>query len=358
MSRWRSIVSISSRAPVDQVYERPALGVALEVGPEERAHLRGVVGREAGDVGSHDHARIVPERADGRQRLDLEDIGGDVGERAVGERARHRALVDDAAAGDVDERGPGLQRREGGGAEDAARLLGQRQRDDDVVGARERLLEAGRPHDLTGDLDLLTEALARSLSAAAHAGDPDAERLRGRGDGAAQPAEADDHHLRAVELHGHEALPALGRRRPLAPSLVREEIRHVIGEGQDHRHHVARDGPRRDAADRGHRDRAVGPERRAGDVIRTRGVELHPAQRRGLPRASGSTIRVQHLGAREQVARQFLHGGGRVLCDPMRGGGGSTSASQASSKRIVESTWIACRRAAHFSPDRAMPSTK
>ena len=70
------------------------------------------------------------------QRLLGEDVERGAREGAVLQALGQRGLVDHRAAADVDEHGAGLDRGERVGVEQAARGVGQRQRDDDGVGLR------------------------------------------------------------------------------------------------------------------------------------------------------------------------------------------------------------------------------
>ena len=62
-----------------------------------------VVAGEGGTVGRDDHVVHLPQRRVLGERFGLEDVEGTACDRAGPERLDQRRLVDDAAAGDVDE---------------------------------------------------------------------------------------------------------------------------------------------------------------------------------------------------------------------------------------------------------------
>src|SRR5262245_45568477 len=57
----------------------------------------------AGDMRGHDHIRHVPERAPRGQRLELVDVEAGAGETVPPQSRDPRRLVDDLAAGNVDD---------------------------------------------------------------------------------------------------------------------------------------------------------------------------------------------------------------------------------------------------------------
>ncbi len=68
------------------------------------------------------------------QRLGVGDIDRSPADRSRGQRLDQGIGVDMAAPGDVDQPGIGSHGREGGCVDDAGRLVGERQCEDDDVG--------------------------------------------------------------------------------------------------------------------------------------------------------------------------------------------------------------------------------
>ena len=89
----------------------------------------------AGDMRRHQHLRMVPERAAGRQRLLAEHVQRGAAEMAGVERLDQVVLDQVLAARDVDHAGAVRQLGEGGGIQDADGLRGERQQADQDVGA-------------------------------------------------------------------------------------------------------------------------------------------------------------------------------------------------------------------------------
>ena len=88
----------------------------------------------------------LQQRVVGRGRLLLEDVEGGARDAARLDRAGQRQLVDEPAAGAVDEARARLEARQLRLAEQVARVAGERRVDRDEVGARQELVELDRLH--------------------------------------------------------------------------------------------------------------------------------------------------------------------------------------------------------------------
>ena len=117
-------------------------------------------------------------------RLGGEDVDAGAGDAALGDGARQGGLVDDAAAGGVDDAHRGLDLGERLLADEAERLGRLRQVDGDEVGLGEQLVEA---HELDAELAGLGAASVGVVGDDLHA-----EALEPLGDEGADAAEADD----------------------------------------------------------------------------------------------------------------------------------------------------------------------
>ena len=141
-----------------------------------------------------------------RQRLLREDVERGAAEVTRAQRVDECILIDDSAAADVDEDRARVHALDAVAVDEAACLLGQRQRHDDRVGLREQLVEVAlvTPH---GD-DVHPECLGKA------------------GDLAADRTEADDEHDGAAQLVDGVVVPV-----PVA--LVGEQARQALREGED-----------------------------------------------------------------------------------------------------------------------------
>ena len=88
-----------------------------------------------------DHHRLDAEQRRLRRRLGGEDVEGRTGDRAVGERFGERHLVDDPAAGDVDDAQPRLGLEQQLTADQPCRFGSLREVDRQEVGLGDDLLE-------------------------------------------------------------------------------------------------------------------------------------------------------------------------------------------------------------------------
>ena len=113
------------------------------LGHDHARAVLGLLGRGA-EVRRHDDAGQAEERALGG-RLLREDVDGRAAQVTRRERRDQRLLVDDVAAGRVDEPRAGLHGRERRGADEAARLGRGRQVERDEVARAVEVLRACRP---------------------------------------------------------------------------------------------------------------------------------------------------------------------------------------------------------------------
>ena len=96
------------------------------------------VGGVPGDVRGEHHVGECEQRVVGRNRLDGEHVQAGGGQPAGAQRVDERLLVDDRAAGGVDQHRVGLHQGQRGAVEHAGGLLGQRQvQRDDVAGGQQ-----------------------------------------------------------------------------------------------------------------------------------------------------------------------------------------------------------------------------
>ena len=191
--------------------------------------------------------------------------------RAVLQALGERGLVDDRAAADVDEHGAGLDGGERVGVEQAAGGVGQRQRDDDAVGAGHQRGQLVRRVELV-DVRGLARGVALDRQ---HA---HAERLREPRGLGPDLAEADDQQRAVAQL-----ADGLLARRPVALALVGEQLRQVLGEREQPEQRELRQRPGVHAARRRHDhvlELAGGEAQRVAQLLAGAGVAgLHPAQR-------------------------------------------------------------------------------
>ena len=101
--------ALSREAPCRGRSRAAPVEVRAQVLAEEVDDALVLGGDRARGVGADEDVRQVPERAVGRQRLLLEDVERRTAQPARAQRLDERCLLDDVAAGDVDERSaPGL----------------------------------------------------------------------------------------------------------------------------------------------------------------------------------------------------------------------------------------------------------
>ena len=176
-----------------------------------------------------------------------EDVEGRAGDLARAQRREQRVLVEQLAAGGVDDPHAGPHRLERGGADGAARLRGQRQVQGEEVGGRVHVLRRLDPLGAE-----LAEALGRDVRVVGDDAHPEPERAAR--DLLPDPAEAEDAERLAGELDAavRAALPAaLLQRGVRLRDVARErdeEADRVLRGGDDRRLRRVRDddpAPRR-----------------------------------------------------------------------------------------------------------------
>ena len=158
------------------------------------------------------------------ERLGRRDVEPGTEQVPVVERAEEGVLVDQSAARGVDEHGSGLHRRELGGAEEAARLVGQRDVDGHDVGDPEERVEGVRavdPGGHGGGGEVRVEGRDAHPEATGDAGDMPRD-----------PAEADQAQDLAVELDALVA--AVVADRGAGPERALGGL-HVLGDEQHQR---------------------------------------------------------------------------------------------------------------------------
>ena len=225
------------------------------------------VGRPRRVRGDDDIRRVV-ERRFGAERLLAEDVEHRAADPARLERPPQGELVDEPAAGDVDE--PGVLAHLGQllRADEPRGVVGQRRGDDDDVAGPQHLAKVLEAEQL--------DALGAAVGMAARRQDAAPERQEQAGDLRADAPVADDPDRELGELPAAQRLPG-----PLALEL--EELRKPSGDGQRHHHDVLGDRLAEDAA--GVRD--VRPR------SRTDGIEMRstPAEAEWIHRSFGARDR-------------------------------------------------------------------
>ena len=167
----------------------------------------------------------MPNSGDSRGRFGGEDVEGGAGDRTVAERFGEGRLVDDPAAGDVDDAQAGLGLEQQFAADQAGRLGGLGQVDGEEVGLGDDLVEGHQ----------LDPAEARPLrrDVRVEGDEAHAEAAGSIGDELADPSEADDAERLVGEL---DALPLAALPSPVDERGVR--LRDVAGLGEQQRHRV------------------------------------------------------------------------------------------------------------------------
>src|SRR5262245_20358137 len=192
------------RRQIHRVHHDPAQQrVGDLVGDGERHGGLGLLGGRA-EMRRHDDLLELQERMIGRRWLLLEHVEGGAGNAARLDRARQRQLVDEPAAGAVDQAHAGLEARQLGLAEQVARVASERRVDRDEVGTGQKLVELDRFHaQALGGLARQVGIVGDHL----HAEPGGPTRHFG-----ADPTQADDAQHLAEELHALQAalLPAAG----------------------------------------------------------------------------------------------------------------------------------------------------
>ena len=172
----------------------------------------------------------------GAERLLAEDVEHRAADPARLQRAAQRQLVDEAAAGDVDEPRVLAHLRQLLRTDEPGGLVGQRRGDDDDVAGAQHVAQLVEPEQLDAG------SLARTaLGMSACREDAAAERREEARDLLADAAIADDADGQLAQLAAAERLP-----RPLALEL--EELRQPSRDGQRHHHDVLGDRAAEDAA--------------------------------------------------------------------------------------------------------------
>src|SRR5207247_10994301 len=183
----------------------------------------------------------VPVRAFAVERLDCEHIERRAPNAAVLERFDKRGIVDQLAAGDVDQEPAVFHRGDFGTADQALRFGRERRGDDNAVAGREQVEETvGRP-------DLLDALWTRLIDAAPDDGHYESERGGESRDFAANRAETDDAHAHALERpNGGRTFELLLR--PVTGRLRADGHRQMARERDGDTQDVLGDGPRPDPA--------------------------------------------------------------------------------------------------------------
>ena len=236
--------------------------------------------RHAGDVRRQHEVRAVGEdgAAASVEGLFIEDVEGGAPEAVLLQRRRQRSLVDDAAAGRVDEDRIGAHARDRLGADEAARFGRQRHVQRDDVGRDEEIVKRDPRDRIPGGIVRRHEGIVRD--------DAHAEGRGARGRLPRDGAEADEAEPLAGDLAAHQAAA-----RPGAGDHLR---RRRVGAAQQ-KHRRADDVFR-------HRD-VVGAARRTdGDAacparLDVDVVEPDPEPADDLQRSGGFEQRAAHLRA-------------------------------------------------------------
>ena len=199
-------------------------------------------------------------------RLGLDDVEAGAGDAAFPERGDQRGLVDDAAAGDIDDDGAGLHRRELRRAEHVTARLVAAGADRDRVGDRQRVVQAlARKHllDVAVASGVRDTAIGRALTALSLRAS--SRPIGPRPMTHTTASSSDD------DMRGHlRALPVMG-------ALARHQVRQSPHQCEQQQQRVFGHIPGPDAGRVGH-DHAV-RDAHGDPVIDPGRGEMHPAQR-------------------------------------------------------------------------------
>ena len=229
-----------------RVDDRDVHGVSHELAVERGRDLLGDddagpilrLGRRAGEMRRDDDLRKLEQRS--RVRLRREHVQRRAGHLARADGGLERLLVDELAAGRVDDPHAVSHPREGVGVEHAARLRVERKMQRHDVGLREDVVERACRLDAE-----LPEALGRDEGVEGDDAHPEAERPAR--DLAPDPPETEHAERLAGELDPGEALPIPGSRGQRGVCLrhvprEREQERDgMLGRGVDRRLRSVRD---------------------------------------------------------------------------------------------------------------------
>ena len=224
------------------------------------------------DVGRHKQVGRGPKGALWRQRLLRKDIEGRASQTVFTEGLHQGYLVDDAAPRHVDEHRIGPEAPKGAFIEEAARLAGEWNREDEVVSPWQERTERRDAVNLDDTVG------GRSIVAwpSRHPNDQHAKGRSRGGDGAPHFTESDEHESTPSQRAGSERLPS--RRR-----LLREEPWQLTFERQEHGKHVITHGVPVNAARVGD-DNVGGESARRKEAVDTSTEKVNKAKtRRGRP---------------------------------------------------------------------------
>src|SRR5581483_2353610 len=199
-----------------EIPARADVGVDVGAGPAATGERDGGVHRllpadgaeavgEAADVGSEDHVGAADQRVIGRGRLLLQHVQAGAGDPAVVEGADERLLVDDAAAGGVDQDRGRLHQAQLALPDQVAGTAGERDVDREEVGPGQQLVERDAARVVTveqvgGDERVVGEQ--RHLEAAQTGGE--------RAGGVAEAEQADGLAAQVAVGQGVLAVPGAG----------------------------------------------------------------------------------------------------------------------------------------------------
>ena len=207
----------------------------------------------------------------GRQRLLPERVEDGATELAAAQRTEQGCLVDEAAAGHVDEPGTRLHLGQAAGIHELVGGGRERQGQDHEVSGRQQLRKLVMREDLVEALgDGLSDVEAPGITPCGD--DPSPERDSQACHGPTDGAEPDDADRDLAQLARRQRLPG-------ALALQLHELRQPPHDGQDHHHRVLGDGLAEDAAGVGDDEVASGRLGRQ-EALDPGGRGVHPGQSR------------------------------------------------------------------------------
>src|SRR5262245_20372557 len=238
----------------DVVSDWVAIEHAQDIARRLEAHAIEGFARHSRHMRGGDQVREPQQRIVGRGRLGGKHIEAGASKLAAGQGLMQRRLVDDAAAGGVDEIGRGLHAGEALGIEHAHRLRRLRAMDGDEIGTRHGLIEVGDGLAASRGDGRCRQVRVVDQHLHVHG-------LAALGAARADATKANDQHGLAVEVERH-------RGEPLAPLVVLHhgiEFGAALGQRQHHEHGLL--GNRRGIGASGHHQRDL-PRRQGGHVDR------------------------------------------------------------------------------------------
>src|SRR6185437_14921879 len=180
----------------DGLAGQPGDDILDRVGVEDPVSVE----RDVADVRGEHRARRGAKRVVGRQRLHVEHVEAGAGDPAGAQRLDQRGLVDDRAAGGVDQVAVRTDQVQLAGAEQAPGAVGQLEVDGDHVRAGQQVVQGDRLHaELAGVAGVEVRAPGEH---------PHPERPAVAGDDAAEPAEPEHAERPAGQLRADRGLPA------------------------------------------------------------------------------------------------------------------------------------------------------